>query len=127
MKEVPFEDEYVIEIEADFLTHVPLPVVIMEPNEVDLLPYEAGLKDTIVYTVTNYGLIQGDDLTLSFPTNHPTLNFEVKGGLRRGPLPAETTDIVIVKVTQKPNSSRKKRSTCGISYSASASFTVRTN
>ena len=120
VKEITVEDEYLIEIEAEYKTHVPLPVVVIEPKAVDLAPYEDGSKDTMVFRVTNYGLVEGNETTLNFPTNHPTLTFEVVGGLQRGTIEPQSTDVVVVKVKSK--SARKKRS-C-YSYSGSATVTA---
>ena len=70
-----FQGPYTVTLEADFVTHVPIPVVTIEPRELSLEPYELGLKDTIQYNITNHGLIRANDFVFQLPDGHPFLEF----------------------------------------------------
>ncbi|MGP1345991.1 MAG: CARDB domain-containing protein [Phycisphaerales bacterium] len=60
------EDEYIITIQAEFEAFVPAPVVVVEPTYVNLneLP---GPVAQIEFTLTNYGLITAEDVSLDIP------------------------------------------------------------
>jgi len=62
---VPFTDRYTITISQTFETHVPLPVLVLDPPFVNYQGLEAGFEDTFIVKVTNHGLIQINDLTIS--------------------------------------------------------------
>ena len=70
-----FQETYTVTLEADFVTHVPIPVVTIEPRDLSLEPYELGLKDTIQYNITNHGLIRANDFVFRIPDGHPFLEF----------------------------------------------------
>ena len=72
---IAFQDNYIFTIEADFVTHVPLPVVTVTPTEIDLEALELGLLSSFQINITNHGLIRANDTTLLFPTSHPFLEF----------------------------------------------------
>ena len=80
-----YEDIYTISVVADFETRVPLPVVTVTPNEIDLDELEAGLITSIQLNITNHGLIRADNVGIQLPNNHPLLEFstgtEVVGDL----------------------------------------------
>ena len=42
---------------------------------VELLPYESGILDEIVFKITNNGLIAAQDARIALPQNHPFLVF----------------------------------------------------
>ena len=69
---VQTEDKYVVTLEAVFETHVPAPVVTVEPTVLDLskLEYDANGKATVNYTITNHGFIAANGTTIQFGT-HP--------------------------------------------------------
>ena len=71
---VTYEDVYVIPVEAEFETHVPIPVVTVYPTEIDLAELESGRITSIQINITNHGLIRADNVTLGLPS-HPTLEF----------------------------------------------------
>ena len=102
-----FEETYTVTLEADFVTHVPIPVVTITPRDISLEPYELGLEDTIQYNITNHGLIRADYVRFQLPTGHPFLEFstEVEDF---GSLDALTSIIVPVKVT-RVEEDREKR------------------
>ena len=101
-----FEETYTITLEADFVTHVPIPVVTITPRELSLEPYELGYEDTIQYNITNHGLIRADDVQFELPSGHPFLEFS-SSIENLGSLDALTSIIVPVRVTRR--NTRKKR------------------
>ena len=103
-----FDETYTVTLEADFVTHVPIPVVTITPREVSLEPFELGLEDTIQYNITNHGLIRADDVGFQLPTGHPSLEFSTDIE-EFGSLDALTSIIVPVRVTRIEG--REKRST----------------
>ena len=108
-----FEETFTVTLEADFVTHVPIPVVTITPSDVSLEPYELGLEDTIQYNITNHGLIRADDVRFQLPNGHPFLEFSTAVD-NFGSLDALSSIIVPVKVTIVED--RKKRNvgvSCG--------------
>ena len=106
-----FDETYTVTLEADFVTHVPIPVVTITPSEISLEPYELGLEDTIQYNITNHGLIRADDVGIDLPTGHPFLEFstEIED---IGSLDALTSIIVPVKVTRNDSRERRNIGSC---------------
>ncbi|XP_065905004.1 uncharacterized protein [Dysidea avara] len=72
---VTFEDNYVLTVEADFVTHVPIPIVTVTPEEIDLELFELGFYSALQINITNQGLIRANDSQLQFPDGHPFLEF----------------------------------------------------
>ena len=101
-----FDETYTITLEADFETHVPIPVVTITPSDISLEPYELGLEDTIQYNITNHGLIRCDNVKFQLPTGHPFLEFSTDIE-DIGSLDALTSIIIPVRVTRID--SREKR------------------
>ena len=106
-----FEETYTVTLEADFVTHIPIPVVTITPREVLLEPYELGLEDTIQYNITNHGLIRADDVSLQLPTGHPFLQFstEIEDF---GSLEALTSIIVPVRVNRIEGRDKRNIGAC---------------
>ena len=75
MTPVEFENNYILTVEADFVTHVPIPVVTVSPTEIDLEALERGLISSFQLNITNHGLIRANDTAIQFPNNHPLLTF----------------------------------------------------
>ena len=101
---VTFEDTYILTVEADFETHVPIPVVTVTPTEFDLEELELGFIDSIQLNITNHGLIRANDVNIELPNNHPFLEFTISsnelGNLE--PLSSITATIQISRrITQK--------------------------
>ncbi len=59
------EDEYDIQIIAEFETNVPAPVIVMEMPE-EMPELQPGESYSFMLTITNKGLITGKDLDISF-------------------------------------------------------------
>ncbi|HTI72392.1 MAG TPA: fibronectin type III domain-containing protein [Candidatus Limnocylindria bacterium] len=70
---VPFTDRYEITIEQTFETHVPAPVLVLTPPNMDFRSVGPGYDATFLVTAKNYGLIQMTDLKIEGMT-------DVKGG-----------------------------------------------
>ncbi|XP_078472002.1 uncharacterized protein LOC144733868 [Lampetra planeri] len=108
-----FKDEYIITLEADFETHVPEPVVTIEPREVKLDDLLLGVIEQIVFNITNHGLIRADNVQLMMP-NHPSLVF-TKIIDTIGNVEAMTSVLIPVNVSTTTRSKRATMITC---YSA---------
>ncbi|XP_048249483.1 uncharacterized protein LOC124117067 [Haliotis rufescens] len=108
-----FEDKYTITLDSTFETQVPMPVVTVEPANINLIPYEEGKRDVINFNITNHGLIRADNARFALPS-HPTLIFtqtiDPIGGVE-----ANTSVIVPVLVKLKPRVKRNLgTSACGL-------------
>ena len=104
---VTFQDTYVLTIEADFKTHVPIPVVTVTPAEIDLDELELGLITSFQLNITNHGLIRANDVSIRFPNNHPFIRFTTDND-ELGNLEPLSSFIISVHVSRK---SVQKRST----------------
>jgi fibronectin type 3 domain-containing protein len=62
---VPFTDQYEIVIEQTFVTNVPVPVLVVEPPYMNFDNVEPGFEVTVVAKVSNYGLIDLRDVSIS--------------------------------------------------------------
>ncbi len=62
------EDQYSITIQATFETHVPAPVVTVEPSLIDL--DQVGCDAQIDLTITNHGLVTAQAANLDFSNNN---------------------------------------------------------
>jgi hypothetical protein len=69
---IEIEDRYDVHLEAVFETHVPAPVVTVDPMVLDVrkLNFDDNGQAIVIYTVTNHGLIGVDNLALQFG-EHP--------------------------------------------------------
>ncbi len=95
---VQIEDHYTVTLEAVFETHVPAPVVTVEPNHL-FIPLFKGETTTVDLKITNHGLIAAKGVALTLPQNEeiyietPILNI--------GDLGAMTSVTVPIKVRAK--------------------------
>jgi hypothetical protein len=62
---VPFTDRYEIKIEQTFETHVPAPVLIVDPPFVEYKDIEPGFEAYFLVNVKNFGLVKAHDVTIS--------------------------------------------------------------
>ena len=62
---VPFTDRYTIKIEQTFSTHVPAPVLVVDPVFMQYDNVLPGFETTFTATAKNYGLIKLEDFTVS--------------------------------------------------------------
>lgn len=79
MTPVAYEDRYDITLEADFKTNVPIPVVTLTPNKLDLDVLERGLMPVINFVIRNDGLIAAKGFRFQLPSSdaHPFLQFHM--------------------------------------------------
>ena len=105
---VEFQDTYILTLEANFVTHVPIPVVTVSPAEIDLEALELGLVTSFQINITNHGLIRANDTTLLFPISHPLLEFSTNNH-ELGYIEPLSSIIVTIRTSQKHS---QKRQTC---------------
>ncbi len=65
---IEIEDRYTITVETTFETAVPMPVVTIEPNIIDLANF-VGTEQQVNLTLRNHGLIAAQNTKLSFPAH----------------------------------------------------------
>ncbi len=95
---IDIEDNYKITLEAVFETHVPAPVITVEPANM-LVPLDEGEITTVELTVTNHGLIAVNDVTINFPEYESVY---IKPTIEKiGVLPAMTSVTIPVLVRDK--------------------------
>ena len=111
---------YKFDLQATFVTQIPMPVITIEPMVVNLdnLELEAlALNGTsYTYTVTNYGLIRADGFDLTLPTSHPFLTFHYDAPI--GDIAANSSVTIPVTVSIKPGSRRRRSSGCHVGAAA---------
>ena len=108
----PIQETYEFTLRADFVANLPMPVVTITPQVVNLDELEAAVsvagETSYTYEVTNHGLIRADDFELELPTSHPFLAFEWDAPL--GHVEPNTTLVIPIRVYRKPGSGRRRRS-----------------
>lgn len=77
--EKTIKDEYDIEIEATFKTDVPAPVVLIEPLSINLAGLKEGDVKTGQITLSNYGLVQADNVAFTPPQSNAQYHYEFFG------------------------------------------------
>ena len=114
---VEFQDTYVLTIEADFVTHVPVPVVTVTPSEIDLEELELGFVSSVQLNITNHGLIRANDTAIELPNDHPFLEFSVP--LRDlGYLEPLSSTIVTIQIDRKNVEKRVAQGFSAVLYAA---------
>ncbi|XP_068209798.1 uncharacterized protein [Palaemon carinicauda] len=109
--QIGVEDFYDITLEADYKVNVPMPVLGISPNMIDLEDYKLGLKDIIEFNVTNYGLIRADNVQLILPSEHSHLIFEF---LSEVPESIEAKQSVIIEVEVRHRQTKKRALMCAV-------------
>ena len=61
---VPYTDRYEITVEQTFETHVPAPVLVLNPPHMEFKNVGPGFEATFIVKAKNYGLIQMTDVTI---------------------------------------------------------------
>ena len=104
---VQFEDTYEIKLEADYEVQVPIPVVTIEPKQLDMEVLERGLMPVINFRITNHGLIQANKVYINAPKdgNHPFLNFEIVSSKFMGHIYRNTNIQMMHQIYAPPNAS----------------------
>ena len=108
---VTFEDTYIVAIEADFETHVPLPVVTVTPTMIDLDELELGLITSFQLNITNHGLIRADNVGIQLPNSHPFLLFSTSNE-ELGDLEALSSVFVLVQTSRRNVEKRNAGNSC---------------
>ncbi|MFY0575469.1 hypothetical protein ACN28S_14875 [Cystobacter fuscus] len=67
VRQVTIQDDYQIVLSATFETHVPAPVVVIEPVAVNLPKMTPGDMFHGEFTLSNYGLVRADDVHFALP------------------------------------------------------------
>ena len=67
VEKVNYTDTYEIEIEVNFETEVPAPVVTLQPSFIDINKLISGEIRDVTMNITNHGLIRADDLKIYLP------------------------------------------------------------
>ena len=107
---VEFEDIYEITVEADFVTNVPIPIVTVNPAEIDLELFELGFYSAFQINITNHGLIRANSTNLQLPNNHPFLVFTADT-TELGYIEPLSSVIITINVTHKDN--KRQARFCG--------------
>jgi hypothetical protein len=95
---IMIEDKYRVVLEATFETHVPAPVVTIEPRT-QIAPVVEGQTAVNYITITNHGLISAHDVEVRIGD---TANWYVTPGIRNiGELPAMTSVRVPIYIRAK--------------------------
>ena len=81
VRETTIQDKYEIVLHATYETNVPAAVVVIEPKSVTLPDMKAGGVFYGEFTVTNYGLIRADNVTLNLPPNDQYFKYEILKGV----------------------------------------------
>lgn len=76
VKEITIEDRYEIKLEATFKTHVPVALVMIDPLHVNLPVMKKGEVFQGELTLTNYGLINAENVRQVLPQNSDLVKFE---------------------------------------------------
>ncbi|MDF0598562.1 Ig-like domain-containing protein, partial [Psychromarinibacter halotolerans] len=80
VEETEVEDRYTVNVEAEFATDVPEPVVVIDPPLIDLAELDqVGEEIVVEMTATNYGLIAVNNFELNIG-DHPFYNFDYPEG-----------------------------------------------
>jgi len=96
------KDHYEITLVTTFETHVPMPVITVEPAILDMNLLADGSKQ-VDFTITNHGLVAAEEVTLTFD-QHAHYEFVMPTG-DLGVLAAQTSLVVPVLIRLKTPSS----------------------
>ena len=105
---VTVEDVYVIPVVTEFETHVPIPVVTVDPTEINLADLKSGRLTSIQINITNHSLVRADNVSLQLPT-HPSLVFSTTNEEELGNLEPLSSVIVTVRSSTRPVQKRASR------------------
>ena len=77
VNEITIEDRYEINLNATYETDVPAPVVLAEPASFSLPDMEPGDVYNGEFTLSNYGLIQAEELNFQLPNDDEYFAYEL--------------------------------------------------
>lgn len=96
--EKTINDVYDIELQATFNTRVPAPIVLLEPLSINLAGMINGEERTGQLTLTNYGLVQAENVAFSPPSSDSHFRYEFFAEVP-SVLPAKTRIVIPYRVT----------------------------
>lgn len=76
VRQVTLQDDYQIVLTATFETHVPAPVLVIEPIAVNLPKMTPGDMFYGEFTLSNYGLVRADDVHFALPPSDNYFRYE---------------------------------------------------
>jgi len=118
--ETTIDDVYEIELEATFETEVPAPVVLLEPLGINLGGMQVGEEKTGRLTLTNYGLVQADDLNIQLPQSDSRFSYEFMATIP-DVLPAKSSIVIPYRVVALGDAQAAGDNTGGITPRSLAS------
>lgn len=121
VSETTVDDIYDIDVNATFNTQVPAPVVLMQPLAINLAGMLPGEEKTGEITITNYGLVQADNLIFNKPTTDSRFKYEFFGDVP-SVLPAKSSVVILYKVTALETNYAKKSKTSLVSMLKTTPF-----
>jgi hypothetical protein len=75
---VSYKDEYVVTLQSTYETHVPMPVITVNPTQLDMEVLEQGLMPVITFEITNHGFIAAKNFTFTLPPDtHPFMHLSM--------------------------------------------------
>lgn len=96
--ETSIKDVYDINVNATFNTQVPAPVILLEPLSINLGAMQIGEEKTGEITVSNYGLVQAENVVLNLPKTDSRFKYEFFGEVPSVLKPKEKV-VISYKVT----------------------------
>lgn len=102
--ETSIQDVYDVNLNATFNTQVPAPVVLVQPLSINLGSMQEGEVKTGQLTVTNYGLVQADHVSVTLPKSDDKFKYEFSGEVPDVLLPSEQK-VISYRVTALPQNS----------------------
>jgi len=96
--ETTITDQYDLNLTATYNTQVPAPVVLLEPMSINLPAMQVGEEVTGELTLTNYGLINAEDVTFTPPESDEYYQYEFLSNVP-STLPAKTRITIPYRVT----------------------------
>ena len=93
VKEITLTDEYSIDLEMNFKTDVPFPVVTVTPAMVELPDMKVGETFYGEFRMENHGLVRADEVSLALPESNKQFRFEL---MRTPPASIAAKEVVIV-------------------------------
>lgn len=111
--ETTVDDVYEIELDATFETEVPAPVVLFEPLSINLGGMQEGEERTGQLTLTNYGLIQAQNLKVQLPESDERFSYEFMANIP-DVLPAKSRLIIPYRVVALKSSENADDNTGGV-------------
>jgi len=114
VRETSIADEYHINLEATFQTQVPAPVVLLEPQSINLPAMQAGEHITGELTLTNYGLVAAQNVQFEPPQTNAAYRYEFLAEVPKT-LAAKQRVVIPYRITALVNNFKSSRSASVVS------------